>query len=150
MPDDAWIRDQLTELSPLLADDPRRAAALLRRLLARVTAEAVVAPGKSRGFVRLHVRIESLRLLEEALGGRLPEAVLAAASPTSEAEAMEFHLDLGEPTRRDVLAPEIAAMRARGVSWAEIGQVTGVGTGNAHTIWKRWNDSPRVDHTAST
>jgi hypothetical protein len=150
MPDDAWIRAQLTELSPLLADDPRRAASLLRRLLVRVTAEAVVAPGKARGFVRLHVRIDALRLLGEALGGRLPETILAAATPTSDEAAMEFLLDLGEPTRRDVVAPEIAAMRARGVTWPEIGQITGLGTGNTYNVWKRWVDAQPEDRRDRT
>jgi DNA invertase Pin-like site-specific DNA recombinase len=141
VPDDAWLRAQLADLRPLLADDPRRAAPLLRRFFSAVTAEAVVAPGKRRGFIRLHVRLDAVHVLAEALGGRLPEAVLAAAVSSTSGELMGFQLDLGEPTRRDVLAPEIAALRARGVTWAEIGRVTGLGTGNAHNVWRRWADA---------
>ena len=141
MPDDAWIRAQLAELPPLLADDPGRAVPLLRRLLRRVTVEAVVAPGKSRGFVRLRFRVEALHVLREALGGRLPETILEAAWATSGESATEFHLDLGTPTRRDALAPEIAAMRSRGVTWPEIGRITGLGSGNAYNVWKRWADA---------
>jgi DNA invertase Pin-like site-specific DNA recombinase len=148
MPEDAWIRAQLAELPSLLADDPRRSASLLRRLVGAVTAEAVVAPGKRRGFVRLHVRLEAARVLEEVLGGRLPEAVLASAVPSMTEEAREFHLDLGAPTRRDVLAPEVAALRARGVTWPEIGRLTGLGTGNAYNVWKRWAGAGPADHRA--
>jgi site-specific DNA recombinase len=148
MPDDNWIRAQLAGLPPLLADDPRRAASLLRRLLGRVTAEAIVAPGKSRGFVRLHLRVNGLRVIEEVLGGTLPESVIAFAAATTNAEAQEFRLDLGEPTRRDVLAPEIAAMRSQGMAWAEIARITGLGVGNCHNVWRRWIDAQPGDSSA--
>jgi hypothetical protein len=143
MPDDAWIRSQLAELPTLLADEPRRTTDLLRRLVGRVTAEEKVAPGKSRGFIHLRFRVDASQILEAALGGRLPESVLEAAKPTSGETSMEFRLDLGGPTRSDVLAPEIAVMRARGVTWPEIGRVTGLGTGNAYKAWKRWTEAAR-------
>lgn len=143
MPDDAWIRLQLTEVAEVLADDRRRAAFLLRQLLPRVTAEAVVAPGKTRGFVRLHFRIDALRLLQQALGGNLPESILAAAMPGLCETAKLFQLDLGTPSRRDVLAPEIAGMRARKMTWSEIGRITKLGTGNAYNTWKRWVDAQK-------
>ena len=140
MPNDDWIKAQLSELSPLLDDDTRRAAILLRRLVSRVRAEAIVAPGKSREFIRLHVQVDALNLLKEALGGKLPESIMATATSHSN-EGTEFQLDLGKPTRRDVAAPEIAAMRARDMTWEEIGKRTGLGTGNAHNVWKRWVDA---------
>ena len=53
----------------------------------------------------------------------------------------KYQLDLGKPTRFDDLAPEIVALRDQGVTWPEIGRVTGVGTGNSYNIWKRWSDA---------
>ncbi len=79
MPDDEWIRTQLAELPALLADDLDRTSRLLRRLFGRVTAEAILAPGKKRGFMRLHLSVEPLKVLEEALKEKLPESVFAAA-----------------------------------------------------------------------
>jgi hypothetical protein len=138
MPDDSWIRARLAELSPLLADDRRRAAPLLRRLLGRVTAETVLAPGKVRGYIRLHVSLDARSSLEEVLGGQLPGSVLALAGPANGAGPTAFQIDLGGPSRSDVLAPEIAALRAEGTTWQEIGRITGLGTSNAHKVWKRW------------
>ena len=79
MPDDDWIRAQMAELPALLADEPRRAAPLLRRLLVRIEAEGVVAPGKVRGFARLRLRVDPSRLIEESLGGRLADAASCGA-----------------------------------------------------------------------
>ncbi len=144
MPDDDWIRAQMADLPALLVDEPRRAAPLLRRLLVRIEAEGVVAPGKVRGFARLHLRVDPAHLIEESLGGRLAAAAPGRAAP-SPAGAREFAVDLGGPTRRDALAPQIAEMRARGVTWPEIGRVTGLGTGNAYNVWKRWCDARPED-----
>ena len=134
----------MAELPALLADDPRRAGPLLRRLLVRIEAEGVVAPGKVRGFARLHLRVDPAHLIEESLGGRLADAAPGRAAPAL-SSATEFTVDLGGPTRRDALAPQIAEMRARRVTWPEIGRVTGLGTGNAYNVWKRWRDARPED-----
>jgi hypothetical protein len=63
MPDDARIREQLLRLPPLLQSDLRQTSFMLRRLMGRVTVEAVVAPGKSRGFVWLHFCVAAIQLL---------------------------------------------------------------------------------------
>src|SRR4051812_15605214 len=63
LPDDGWIRARLGALPSLWAAEPDQAVPLLRRLLGAVTAEAVVAPGKKRGFIRLRFRIEGRRVL---------------------------------------------------------------------------------------
>jgi site-specific DNA recombinase len=144
MPDDGWIKARLAELPALLGDDSRLAAPLLRRLLGRVTAEAMVAPGKVRGYVRLHVNLEAQASLKEVLGGRLPDSMLALAASTCGEGPMTFDLDLGGPSRRDVWAPRIAEMRAGRMTWEEIGRVTGLGTGNAHNVWKRWTDAQKA------
>ena len=43
----------------------------------------------------------------------------------------------------DRLAPKIAEMRAQGVAWRKIGEVTGLGSGNAHNAWKRYTDAQK-------
>jgi DNA invertase Pin-like site-specific DNA recombinase len=138
MPDDHWIRANLEELGSHLRDEPGRTALLVRRLFKRVTAESVVAPGKKRGFIRLRVVLKARAVLKEALAGRIPSALLDCASESVGAPA-EFVLDLGGPTRRDEVTPEVVRMRADGKTWEEIGRVTGLGTGNAYNVWKRWS-----------
>ena len=94
MPDDSWIREQLLKLPSLLQSDPGKTSLMLRRLMGRVTAEAVVAPGKSRGFIRLHFRVAAMQVLKEALGGTLPEAILSAIKLDNTEPETEFYLDL--------------------------------------------------------
>jgi hypothetical protein len=142
LPDDAWMRQQLTALPALLAEDRRRAAILLRRLLGKVTAEVIVAPVKKRGFARLHIRIDALAMLREVLGDRLP-SVLLEVLPELNGAVHSVHLDVGGPTRFDRLAPEVVAMRRQGVPWKEIRRRTGLSLGNAYAIWKRWTEAQR-------
>ena len=148
MPDDSWIRDRLLNISAPLQSDPGRTSLLLRRLLGKVSVEAVVAPGKSRGFLRLHFRVAAFQVLKKALG-RAPEAIVSALKLDAADNEPEFQLDLGEPTRLDILAPEIAAMRDQGITWTEIGLRTGLGTGNAYNAWKRWFDAQKNCQTHS-
>ena len=150
IPDDAWIVEKLRSLAPLLRSDPGQASLLLRRLLGHVTAEAVVAPGKSRGFIRLRFRIAGIQVLKEALGGMLPDGIVSAMNRDDAGGEQEFQIDLGEPTRADRLAPEIAALREQGVPWAEIEARTGLKIGNAYNAWKRWVNAQAAeqDHPA--
>ena len=91
-----------------------------------------------------------MQVLKEALGGRLPEAILSAIKLEASESDTEFHLDPGKLTRGDALAPEIAAMRDRGMTWAQISSRTGLGTSNAHNMWKRCVDAQRVERTCLT
>ena len=91
--------------------------------------------------MRLHFRVAAIQVLREALAGRLPEAILSAIKLDDTQSETEFHLDLGEPTRCDVLGPEIAAMRDHGITWDEISSRTGLRISNAYYIWKRWVDA---------
>jgi hypothetical protein len=150
IPDDAWIVEKLRSLPPLLRSDPAQASLLLRRLLGRVTAEAIVAPGKSRGFIRLRFRVAGIRLLKEALGGLLPDEIVSAMNLEDAGGEQEFQIDLGEPTRLDRLAPEIAALREQGVPWAEIEARTGLKIGNAYDAWKRWVDAQAAEQAHPT
>jgi len=150
IPDDAWIVEKLRSLPPLLRSDPAQASLLLRRLLGRVTAEAIVAPGKSRGFIRLRFRVAGIRLLKEALGGMLPDEIVSAMNLEDAGGEQEFQIDLGEPTRVDRLAPAIAALREQGVPWAEIEARTGLKIGNAYDAWKRWVDAQAAEQAHPT
>jgi hypothetical protein len=150
MPDESWIRSQSSDLASVLKEEPRRAATLLRRLLGTVTAERVVAPGKQRGFVRLQVRIDAASLLKEALGTTIPQCLIAASETTLASECPTLRLDLGKPTRSDLLAPQVAEMQERGLKWAEIGRLTGLSSGAAYNVWKRWTQGrPQEPREAS-
>ena len=59
LPDDAWLAEQLQRWSAGLNEDTPRAAAILRQALGSVTADAVVAPGKRRGYAQLRFRIRA-------------------------------------------------------------------------------------------
>ncbi|MCE9608240.1 MAG: recombinase family protein [Planctomycetia bacterium] len=74
VPNDGWLGEQLTELSTMLKEDLSRTAILLRRILGRVTVDSVVAPGKSRGFARLHFQIDGAAVLKALTAARIPEA----------------------------------------------------------------------------
>jgi hypothetical protein len=150
IPDDAWIGAKLRSVARLLRSDPGQASPLLRRMLGRATAEAIVAPGKTRGFIRLQFRVAGIRLLNEALGGMLLDGFVSAMNLDDAGGEQEFQIDLGEPTRADRLAPEIAALREQGVPWAEIEARTGLKIGNAYNAWKRWVNAQAAeqDHPA--
>ena len=144
MPDDEWITQQLSDLTSLLRDDERAAATLLRQIIDRIEAFAVIAPGKVRGFAQLRFRIngwESLRaVIAERLSGETFDMLLSG-SDRSTGESDEFVIDLGSQSRMAEWAPKIAEMREHGVSWKEIQKTTGIDIGNAHAAWKRYVDA---------
>jgi hypothetical protein len=84
-------------------------------------------------------------VLKEVLKETLPESILAFAVSGTSVSPLEYQLDLGKPTRFDSIAPEIVALRSQGLGWKEIGRLTGVGTGNAHNVWKRWTNAQAID-----
>lgn len=141
VPDDAWIRAHLGGLPDLLRGEPHAAAPLLRRLLGPVRAEAVIAPGKVRGYARLRVQVRGNALVEEVLRGRLPGDVLEQVLPADGSLSGDLVLDLGSPTRYDRLATQIAAMREEGMTFPAIGEATGIGSGNAYNVWRRHTDA---------
>ena len=141
LPNDAWIQGRLADLASVLQVDDRGAALRLRRLIPRITAHEIKIRGKKRGFTRLHVRIDALGTLAEALADQMPAGLAAAMSGSGDwpsGQSPEFELDLGGPSRLDRLAPKIADLREQGVPWNEIARITGVGAGNAWTAWRRW------------
>ncbi|MBL8794675.1 MAG: hypothetical protein JNM56_12280 [Planctomycetia bacterium] len=116
----------------------------------KVTAHAVIPPGKVRGFAQLRFRIDGWELLSAILGNRMPDSVLKVMMESRNPEpSPEFQIDLGEPTRRGLLAPKIAELRAQKVSWPEIAQITGIAIGNAYNVWKRHVSAQGGDHPAT-
>jgi hypothetical protein len=138
-PDEAWIRQQLTDIPQLFREDMPRSARLLRRLIGRIEASAVVAPGKKRGYAQLKFRINAWDLALAALDGRIPESVSQRMrDATKESSSPEFVIDLGQPGRMESWAPKIAEMRASGVKWKTICEITSLKLGPAYEAWRRY------------
>lgn len=136
LPDEAWVAARLGAWAERAAasDGP---GALLRLALAAVAAEPVIAPGKTRGFVRLRFRVNAWNALAGAVGDALPAAVRGLLSGPPDDGGPEFTLDLGGPTAIDRWAPQIAAWRADGVTWEEIVRRTGMDLNRVWVAWKR-------------
>ena len=155
MPDDEWITQQLSDLTSLLRDDERAAATLLRQIIDRIEAFAVIAPGKVRGFAQLRFRINGWESLRAVIAERLSDEtfdMLLSGIDRSTGESDEFVIDLGSQSRMAEWAPKIAEMRERGVLWKEIQTTTGIDIGNAYAAWKRYVDARQEpgDEAAST
>jgi hypothetical protein len=144
MPDDAWVAAQLKDLASLIRQDERRAAILLRKILGKVYAFHVLPPGKERGYAYLRFKVNGWEVLRAILDGHIPDHILALLIPHPQgAEGLsdEFQIDLGGPSRMDEWGPKIAEMRAKGMPWKEIWEITGLGSGPAYVAWKRYVDA---------
>jgi DNA invertase Pin-like site-specific DNA recombinase len=135
LPDEAWVAARLGEWAASAATRSGPDS-LLRLALASAAAEPVVAPGKTRGFVRLRFRVSAWGALVAAAGGALPAPVRHLPAP--EYGAPEFTIDLGEPSAMDRWAPRIAAWRAEGVTWEEIARRTGMDLNRVYVAWRRY------------
>ena len=146
LPDEAWVAARLGEWAANAAS-AAGPESLLRLALAAAAAEPVIAPGKTRGFVRLRFRVNAWGALAAAAGDSLPAAVRGAPAAPAD-PGPEFTLDLGEPTAMDRWAPAIAGWRAAGVTWEEIVRRTGLDLSRAFVAWKRHTgatgDDPRA------
>ena len=71
--------------------------------------------------------------------GKSLEALLATF--TCDESTEEFVIDLGGPTLMDVWAPRIAKMRADGIKWTEIVEITGMDLNRVYRAWKRFVDA---------
>ena len=139
LPGDDQLSDLMRTWASALGEDTPRAAAVLRRAVGTVSAHAVVAPGKTRGYAQLRFRVRAWSALRAATGDRLPEDL--PHDPGSGVEGRdlspEFVLDLGAPTEMDRWAAQIAAWRAEGMIWEEIVRRTGLDLNRAYIAWKR-------------
>lgn len=145
VPDSAWIRSQLGDLPAVFEEGGVQAALLLRKLLGKVTAHAVLPPGKQRGYSQLRFRIDAWGLLKTLLPPQVAAAILQQAGDASALceGSEEFRIDLGAPTKMDEWGPKIAAWRAADVPWKEIWERTGLGSGPAYVCWKRYVDAQK-------
>jgi hypothetical protein len=139
LPEDGWLMAELQQWTDLLSGDVPKAATALRQALHEVRAEAVVAPGKQRGYARLRFRIQTWEILRALLTDRLIQGfpMDAIAGGISETESPEFVLDLGEPSKMDIWGPQIVQWRLEGVHWEEIVRRTGLDLNRAYIAWKR-------------
>jgi site-specific DNA recombinase len=138
LPDERWVADRLAVWVGSV-DARNESAPLLRHAVVGLTAEAVVAPGKTRGYARLRFRLNAWAALTAAIGDALPAAVRPFLSaPLDCGDAPEFVIDLGRPTAMDEWAPRIAEWRAEGVTWTEIASRTGMDLNRAFVAWKRY------------
>lgn len=140
MPDDQWVREQLKDLQAILRDGKDGAAQLVRKLVVKITAEQIVAPGKKRGYIRLHFRIDGWAAIRQVLSKTLPRHVLESLKPASTISPAdgEYIVTLGAPTQMDKWAPQIVQWRREGVKWTEIAKRTGLKLANAYTAYKRY------------
>jgi DNA invertase Pin-like site-specific DNA recombinase len=140
LPDEGWVAARLGEWAEgaAAADGPQ---SLLHLALASAVAEPVVAAGKVRGFLRLRFRVRAWATLAAAAGTALPSAVCGLVPEEADDGGPEFTIDLGGPTAMDRWAPQIAAWRADGVTWAEVARRTGMDLNRVYRAWKRFTDA---------
>ena len=144
LPDDNWIAKRFQELSTLLTDDPRKAAILIRKLIPRITAGHVIAPGKTRGYTQIRFSFNQYAAIQTAIDDPRMETfadLQGQSEPVLDEELgmlEEFVIDLGGPTQYDALSPRIAAMRAAGEKWKSIAAETGIDIGNLYNVWARY------------
>jgi len=98
-------------------------------------------PGKKRGYIQLRFKLDGWRITASAL--RSAELVIAVSKIDAGSDPcpQAVTIDLGGPSRMDKWAPKIAKMRSEGVPWRTIGELTGLGSGNAYNAWKRYVDA---------
>ena len=145
LPDRDWVMKQLVDLFAVFEEDTARAALLLKSVLGRVTAHRVLPPGKQRGYVQLRFKVNYWAAIVAILDPEAKSALAVAIPDVEDADGIspEFRLDSGGPTKMDDWGPKIAVMRAQGVHWSVIQELTGLGSGPAYVAWKRY-----VDHQA--
>ncbi|HKB38051.1 MAG TPA: recombinase family protein [Gemmataceae bacterium] len=143
LPDQDWLAERLCQWVQDLNGDVSQAARVLRQALGTLAAHAVIPPGKQRGYTQLRFRIQGWQTLCAVLGDRVPGG-LQIQPPEIQAETSpEFRLDLGQRSKLDQWAPQIATWRSEGVTWEEIVARTGLDLNRAFIAWKRYTQAQR-------
>jgi DNA invertase Pin-like site-specific DNA recombinase len=148
LPDEAQVMAGLAEWA-VRAASMEGAESLLHMAVESAMAEAVTAPGKKRGFVRLRFRVNSWGVLMASAGRSIPSSMFPELSARDYESAPEFTLDLGAPSKMDRWAPQIVAWREAGVPWKEIVRRTGLDLNRAFIAWKRCVDATGGDASAA-
>lgn len=142
LPDQGWLAEHLCQWVQELNGELTRAAQVLRQALGTVAVHAVIPPGKQRGFTQLRFRIHGWQTLRAILGERFPAGwQVQMLESQEEGASPEFRLDLGQPTKLDQWAPQIAAWRREGVTWEEIVERTGLDLNRVFIAWKRYTQA---------
>ena len=139
MPDRDWIEGQLSDLSDILDEGGTQATLLVRRLLGQVKVFPSITPGKTRVCPQLQFTVQYWAAIEQCLSVEsriLLEKALGKDSTIAMSE--QFVLTIGNQSRMEIWAPQIAQMRSAGIKWREIWEITGLGRGPAYTAWKRY------------
>jgi hypothetical protein len=139
MPDDAWIAGELAQLAELMKADLPRYARVLRATVGTVVAEEVKAKGKTRGFIRLHLKLRGWPALSHVLEEKLSPALIAAlrAAEGTNVTSGDLTIDLGAPSAIDRWAEQIVRWREQNVTWKEITRRTGLSKFSAWAAWRR-------------
>jgi site-specific DNA recombinase len=144
MPDNEWFQARLKEIATTLQSDEGNVAELLRALIGEVHVFRIVPFGKQVGYQQLRFRINTWKVVREALRGTIPTELLDLIDKDRSADgdlSPEFVLDVGGPHRLDVLAPRIAELRSQGMKWKDIATETGVSMDSAWHCWRRYVDA---------
>jgi len=101
LPDDVWIAQQLADIGALLEENSRDGIRLLRSIIGKIVAEEVKVPGRIRGYIRLHFRIDGWAMLVQVLSKKLPASLLGAIKPVDRGGVAsdEFVIELGDRRR---------------------------------------------------
>ena len=70
------------QLPSAIASNERRAAELLGQLFDVVRVYRVVPPGMERGYHELRFRLSAWRIIQAAIGGKLPDSLLSCVGET--------------------------------------------------------------------
>jgi DNA invertase Pin-like site-specific DNA recombinase len=145
LPDPTWVKQQLRNMVSILEEEQGEAAALLRQLLGKVSADQVLPPGKTRGYTRIFFELNRLEALLAVVPSETRQRVLGTVTPNGVESEMQsrFCIDLGEPSDMDKWAPLIAQWRIEKVTWKEIQARTGLGSGPAYVAWKRFVEAQK-------
>jgi len=141
LPDKRWIASRLKKLAEAMAGDESNIAKLLGELIGSVRVYRVRLPGKKRGYHELRFRMNGWRVIRAAMQGTISREVLDVVESGVEAsscESPEVCLPVGGPTKLDVLAPQVAELRAQGMKWTEIGKLIGLSPDSAYQCWRRY------------
>lgn len=147
LPGKGWVKNQLKNMEEMLLETDYEAALLLRRLVDRIEAHQVIAPGKTKGYSQLRFRIrcdEAMRAIFESSSSN-NSLVTLVDTCTDQNSTAEFTIDLGKPTKMDYWAPKIAEMRKNGVKWKKIVKDTGLDLNRAYIAWERFTSAQEAD-----
>ena len=136
VPSDAWLAQELSNLHALVLAGGGQSAVLLRTIFGKIMVEEVVMPGKKRGHIKLHVRLQGMAIVK-AMDQTLP----TEAFPDNAADSEAIVLTIGKQSRMDELAVKVLALRKEGMSFRAMDKLLKMGTGNISNILKRMKAS---------